>query len=360
MSHDSIDARQSQADLPYASPANADTVGEQIDQLITLEIKNRGLPHNLVRSMYAAARRHSGGRPLSMVAAERLRATLGRGDTVLMLTGAGYPPTMPTGENDGPPGLISLANALYRGLGAVPVFVCEAIHSGPIVATSEAAGLMIRDFEVARDYRLGAAISRAPDGADAVEPWIDELFARTTPRALVTAERLGPAPDGKLYSATAHCFTDAAAKAGYEIVDIAPVVERASRQGLPTIGVGDHGNELGFGAIRDAVVACVPNGERMATTVATDLILPCMMSNWGCYGIQAALAFLLQRPDLMHTPEQEERIVRACLDAGGLEGMNCTTAFTVDGLDGRTSMACIQILRDIVSKGLEAPVTRLV
>ena len=40
----------------------------------------------------------------------------------------------------------------------------------------------------------------------------------------------------------------------------------------------------------------------------------------------------------------EKRIVQACLDAGGLEAMYCTTEFLVDGLDGETSMACMQFL----------------
>ncbi len=57
----------------------------------------------------------------------------------------------------------------------------------------------------------------------------------------------------------------------------------------------------------------------------------------------------------MHSPALEERIVRACLNAGGLEAMFCTTDFSVDGLDGETSMACVQILGNIVRKNLEPP-----
>jgi hypothetical protein len=33
--------------------------------------------------------------------------------------------------------------------------------------------------------------------------------------------------------------------------------------------------------------------------------------------------------------------------------MFCTTDFSVDGLDGETSMACVQILGNIVRKNLE-------
>ena len=67
------------------------------------------------------------------------------------------------------------------------------------------------------------------------------------------------------------------------------------------------------------------------------------------------LAYLLKKPQLIHSPEMEKRIVQACLDAGGLEAMYCTTEFLVDGLDGETSMACMQFLSNIVRKNLEPP-----
>jgi D-glutamate cyclase len=88
-----------------------------------------------------------------------------------VLTGAGYAPTMPKGENDGPPGAASLARVLYKGLGAVPVYACEACHVDPIVAASQAAGLMVKAFRDARDRHLGAALAVAPPTQDAVAAW---------------------------------------------------------------------------------------------------------------------------------------------------------------------------------------------
>src|SRR5947209_8703599 len=139
-----------------------DLVGEAVDRLVTIEVKNRGMPHGVLQPMYEAARKAAGGRPLTMLAAEGLKRTLGRGDVVFVMTGAGYAPTMPKGESDGPPGAVALARILYRGLGAVPVYVNEACHADPIVASSEAAGLMVKPFDQARDRHLGAAIVNAP------------------------------------------------------------------------------------------------------------------------------------------------------------------------------------------------------
>jgi hypothetical protein len=336
-----------------------DVCGEAIDQLITIEAKNPGMPHNVLRPMYQAARKLAADRPIAMVAAERLVGTLQPGDTVLVLTGAGYAPTMPKGENDGPPGAASLAKVLYKGLSVVPVYACEACHVDPIVAASHAAGLMAKDFADARDRRLGAALAVAPPTQQAVATWVTSVFDEMHPKALITTERLGPGRNGIMHTATALPLQGTDSMFREEAVDISPLVLEANQRGLLTIGLGDHGNELGFGAIWDTVAAVMPKGEILATTVPTEILLPAMMSNWGCYGIEAAIAYLLRRPELIHSPAQEERILRACLDAGGLEAMYCTTEFWVDGLDGETSMACMQLLSNIVRKNLESATTGL-
>ncbi|MFC7399944.1 glutamate cyclase domain-containing protein [Chelatococcus sp. GCM10030263] len=333
--------------------------GNAIDQLITIEAKNRGMPHNVLAPMYAAARALNGGKPIAMEAAQRLKTVIAPGDTVLILTGAGYQPTMPNGESDGPPGAASLGKVLYKGFGAVPVFVTEECHAGPVFASSQAAGLMVKSFVDARDRHLGAALETAPLTQDAIPAWIDELYARTKPKAVISTERLGPGIDGIMHTATALPLSGPDTVFPFDAVDISPIVMRAKDAGLLTIGIGDHGNELGFGAIREAVLQAMPKGEKLCTTVATDIVLPVMMSNWGCYGIEAALAFLLGRPELMHGMKAEERILRACLDAGGVEAMFCTNEFFVDGLDGETSMACVQFLGNIVRKNLEAGTTGL-
>lgn len=335
----------------------ADFVGEAIDRLITVESKNTGLPHNVLAPMYEAARKLAGGRPLSMVCAERLIHVLSPGDTVLLLTGAGYSPSMPQGEDDGPPGAASLARALYKGLGAVPVYVSEACHVDPIIASSHAAGLMVRSFEHARDYRLGAAMATAPNRQAEVGAWVQHVFDTMKPKAVISAERLGPGADGFLYNLTAQPYMGPNSTSHYPVVDIAGIVLEAARRGVPSIGIGDHGNEIGFGCIMDTVAASIPNGDRLCTVVGTDILLPAMMSNWGCYGIEAALAFLLKNAALVHSPAQEERIIRACQMAGGIDAIHTSTDFGVDGLDGETSMACVQFLGNIVRKSLEPGTT---
>ena len=335
-----------------------DVIGEQLDRLITVELKNRGMPHDIARRLYEAARAEAGGRPLTIQAAEALIQHVGKGDVVFILTGAGYPPPMPKGESDGPPGAAALARVLYWGLGAVPVYVCEQMHVDPIVASSEAAAIMVKPFADAKKRRLGAALAAAPTDQAAVADWARSIVDAYQPKALIAVERLGPNAHGVIYNATG-----IPKRAETGIVDLSPVVLEAARAGAFTIGFGDHGNEIGFGRIQAAVAEIMPHGHRgqaetpggIACAIATDVLVPCMMSNWGAYGLEAALAFLLKRADLMHTPAMERRVIIKCLDAGGLEAMHCSSAFVVDNCEGESSMAVVQLLGDMVRLNLQRP-----
>jgi len=139
----------------------------------------------------------------------------------------------------------------------------------------------------------------------------------------------------------------------------------AAQRGVFTIGVGDHGNEVGFGRIADAVRDVMPHGRRcqcpcgggMGTAVATDVIFPAVISNWGVYAIEAVLAFLVKDPNVMHSPKLEERIIYACLNAGGLEAMYCSNSFVVDSTQGESSVAVVQLLNDLVRLNLQGPTT---
>ena len=335
-----------------------DIIGEAIDRLFTFEMKNRGMPHNILVPLYEAARKEGGGRSLSIRAAEGLVKAVGKGDVVFLMTGAGYPPHMPKGESDGPPGAAGLARALFWGLGAVPVYVCEEMHADPIVASSEAAHIMVKDFADAKEKRLGAAIVTAPTDGSKVAAWAASIYDEYRPKAVISIERLGPNEYGVINSATGWAL-------GPElgIVDLTPIIDEAEQRGVFSIGIGDHGNEIGFGRIHEDVKRIMPHGAEgqgdspggSATVVKTDVLIPAMMSNWGAYGIEAALAFLLRDPDVLHTPEMEGRMIVKCLEAGGLEAMYCSTAFMVDNCDGESSQSIVQLLGNMVRLNLQTP-----
>lgn len=334
-----------------------DIIGENVDRLVTVEMRNRAMNHNIIGPIYAAARAEGGGRPITTRAAEALRDTVQPGDRVLIVTGAGYAPEAPNGESDGPPGAVSLARALFWGLKAVPVYVTEECHAPPVVAASHAAGLMVRDYPLARDRRMGASLVTAPTSQADVADWAATLFATYQPTAIIAIERLGPNEAGILH------YSTGVVPEGY--VDISPLFEEAARRGVLSIGIGDNANEIGFGRIHGFMKDFHPYGRRcqyeggvgVPTVVPTDIFLPASISNWGAYGIAAMLGYLCGSVDLVQSPELEKRIVQACLDAGGWEMRYCTSRFIVDGTEGESSMAIVQLLRDMVRVNI-APLDR--
>jgi hypothetical protein len=63
-----IDLVRSPAEVPNSSGEQEgetmlDMVGEAVDRLITIEAKNRGMPHGILQPMYDAAREAAGNKP---------------------------------------------------------------------------------------------------------------------------------------------------------------------------------------------------------------------------------------------------------------------------------------------------------
>lgn len=332
--------------------------GEYVDRLITVEIRNRGLPIGVTRPLYDAARAEGDGRPLTLRAAQGLVERVRRGDNVFIITGAGAAPQLPYGENDGPIGAAALARALHWGIGATPIYVVEEHHAGPLTACSEVAGVRVVDYDAAKRCGLGGTLVTAPTDPSRVADWAASLVDTYRPAAVISVERLGPNEKGIVHGATGLAGVGGA-------IDISPVVTEAARRGVFSVGIGDHGNEIGFGRIHAAVKEIHPAGGKcqcpcgagMATVVKTDVLVTATMSNWGAFGVEAMLAFLLNQPSLVQTPELARRVHYACLDAGGLEAQHCTRLFRVDGCDGETSISVVQMLGDLVRSALATPDT---
>ncbi len=331
----------------------SEVLGDYIDRLVTVEMRNKAMNHDMIRQCYEAAREEGGGRPISTRAAEAVLGAVGRGDVVFLVTGAGHPPTLPKGESDGPPGVAALARVLFWGLGAVPIYVTETQHGDPVIASSEACGVMVREPQLALERGLGAALERAPEDQAAIADWAASLYERYQPKAILAAERQGANVNGKIYGSTGKV------KAPGTYVDLGPVFDEAAARGVVSVAVGDNGNEVGFGRIYEFMQDFHPYGREpdggVIATTATDILLPASVSNWGCYGIAAVMAYQLGKADLLHDAETEGAMLRACLDAGGWEARYCTSRFIVDGIEGETSMAMVQMLRNMVSLRLAEP-----
>ena len=201
-------------------------MGEYVDRLCTVEMRPQGMPRGKIHRLYDAARRRQGGRPLTLLAAERLRGVVKAGDSVILATGAGGPPWMPAGETDGPVGVAALARALVIGLGARPVFVTESQSLAALSAAVAAAGLSVVSPEIAA-ARTGAAVVLEYSKNDAeAQTQAKRLLDQFRPAALIASEKLAPNAKGEIHSVRGVNVTAEHAK-------IQHLFQSAAQRGIP-------------------------------------------------------------------------------------------------------------------------------
>jgi hypothetical protein len=328
-------------------------IGEYVDRLCTVEMRMTGLPRGVAHLLYRSARQVQ-HRPLTYLAAQSLLDNVGDGDLVVLLTGAGVLPWLPHGETDGPLGAASLARALAIGMGAKAIYVSEARHLQPIQAASVAAGIPLVDIVDIRT-RSGSAIAvpfpLGPKGARrASQQFLDEY----QPKVVIAIEKLGPNERGVLHSVTGVSIPPATQSHVHHLV------EEAKQRGILTIGIGDGGNEIGYGLIAGDVRRIQTHGSRcqcpcqcgIATVVATDVLVSAAVSNWGAYGVAACMAYMLRNPDILHDERTEYRMLDAAVQAGAADGVYGTQTLFVDGIDCKTQQAFVTMLRSIIENGL--------
>ena len=304
-----------------------------IDQILALDPGHRDI----------AAFSRSGA---ALAAARALRGAR----RVLIVTGFTVEPDMP--ESDGPPGAAVLGRALRR-LGARVTYVTDQpnvpLVEAALKTLDEPAEVLLYPAETDGARRLLASErpthliaierpgrNRAGDYLNmrghSVASWnapIDELFFRSEERKAGSYRAWPAKGTGRLRTPGRRARSKA--------------TPRRAR-GPVTVGIGDGGNEIGMGAVRAKIARLDPLRARIATVVPVDHLVVAGVSNWGGYGIVAALARLTGN-DLLHTPELERRLIEACVAVGAYDGVTRRREHTVDGLSAETHAAVVDLLR---------------
>jgi len=328
--------------------SNFAAIDERLDRLVNLDLGGRGVEH-----LYSAARQLLGASPVG-AAADKL-AALEHEDVVLVTTGsvsrAWISPEI--GENDGPAGLAAVVRAVSLSRKALCVVLAEETLLEPIGKLLMAAGLTVVPVEqgkiAARDKSL-AVVSLLPfttrdeNAANEAVRILDEM----KPVLLFSTERVGRNADGIYCSMRGVDY-------GMDRARIDYVFDEAIKRGLPTIAVGDGGNEIGMGAVADAVRAHVRFGDArpeggagIGATTGSDILVTAAVSNWGCYAIVGALAARLKDARLVHSPEMEEILLRRGVEIGLINSVDGLIDANVDGIPLSTHLAISEIIEGIV------------
>lgn len=333
-------------------------IGEQIDQMITLDVAARGV----IKTLYPFAREKIGA-PLALTAAKLLVDRVKAKDVVFIATGWPDRPhiTPQIAESDGPPGTAALALALHKGLNAVPIVFIEENLVNAMSIVLESTGLRVLTPEEAiasaGSYAPihAAAVLGLPTVVESARRYSEEMFEKYNPSCVVVIEKGGMNEQGYIHTSRGAETTEHMAKADM-------LVESALKRGVATIGIGDGGNEVGMGVIRREIEEHIPYGKKclcgcgggIAPSRVTDVLIAASISNWGAYGVAAALAAILRNPDIMHGPELEERILWRCADARFIDGINGYVNPGADGLSSLVHQAFVRVLKELIIQSLQA------
>jgi len=287
-------------------PAPAARPADPIDAILALDLGGRGIASFFQPGAAMAAAR-------ALAGAER----------VIIVTGFNVPPGLP--ETDGPPGAAVLGRAL-RLLGARVSYVTDRSPADPLAATLQA-------------LDEPAEVDVYPDLPGAARL----LLERENPTHLISIERPGRCRSGDYLSARG----ESVAKWNLPLDDLFLVAhaqrKKAKRAAPVTIAIGDGGNEIGMGSARAQLARSGPLMARIASVVPVDHLVVAGTSNWGAYGVVAALERLHERL-LLHTGAIEHQLIARCVAAGAVDGLTRRSESTVDGLGAEIHAGIVELL----------------
>lgn len=327
-----------------------DQICESIDRFISTEIEARpGASRGRIPRLYEAARART-TKPLTQCAAESLLAATSNGGPVILSNGWVIDFWYPHGEICGLIGSVSLARAITQGLGRQVCFLTEEPVLPVFTAVARAAGMHVYSPEDLPRLPAAVASRSFPIDPDEARAEAERLLDTLRPSAVITVEKCSPNDRGIHHTGRGTDMSATTAK-----VDV--LVVEARRRGILTVGIGDLGNEIGFGAIREAVAELIPYGAEcgcgcgggIAAAVETDCLIVGSSSSRGAYGLEAALATLLGNPALMHDGEMEKRMIQAASAAGAIDSFTVgPTTTDGHGVDMHYSACLVELLRQLV------------
>jgi hypothetical protein len=220
-------------------------------------------------------------------------------------------------ETDGPVGTVALARALQK-LGYHPIILTD-VHCRGFFEIENIETIYI-DFEVGKDT-------------------FEKLIVQYKPRGMISIERCGK-----------NRLAEYANMHGVSIGEYtAPIDEMfAAYQGIiPTIGVGDGGNEIGMGKIAGVIRRKL---SLEACIVSADVLVIATVSNWGAYGIVTALS-VKTKQRLMPSVEWIEDYIAKTVHIGSIDGVTHARTITVDGKDMMIEKEIVTALQNIENGG---------
>ena len=237
---------------------------------------------------------------------------------VLLTTGffvAGY------AETDGPLGTVSVAQAL-KNLGFTPTIITDEICRG-----------LFEPEDLSVEY------VNVSSGADTYEKLLDLYH----PVCLISIERCGRNLNQEYANMRGISITAQTAR-------IDTMFDLARSRHILTVGVGDGGNEIGMGNVKDIISEKL---DLNPCTVPVDDLIIATVSNWGAYGLAAYLS-ILAKVYILPAYQVIAAYLNRIVALGCVDGVIKKQQPTVDGFSAAVEEEILDALNNYVSDVLHA------
>ena len=224
-------------------------------------------------------------------------------------------------ESDGPPGAIAIGEAL-KALGRQVTYVSDE-YTTPVL----------------RRYANGSEVIEFPiDGVAASKVHATAILERVKPSLLISIERCGRTREDTYLN--------------MRYVDISPHTARLDYlfdSETPSVGIGDGGNEIGMGNLAE-VIPTVDSLPDYPAVNQVDRLVIASVSNWGGYGLVAALSRIAGK-NLLPSVESETAMLHGMVAAGVVDGTTGDAVPTVDNFTAEENGALLARLHRLVEAG---------
>ena len=226
-------------------------------------------------------------------------------------------------ETDGPPGAVAIGSAL-QALGRQVTYVTDHYTAPPM-----------RHWLGDRAEVVDFPITDIPGSRQAAA----QLVERLGPDLLITIERCGRTAGDIYLNMLSRDITAHTARLDYLF-----------ELGIPSVGIGDGGNEIGMGNLAEQI----PPVERLPDDPAVtkvDKLVIASVSNWGGYGLVAALSLLAGR-NMLPSVAEDSRFISQMVDAGAVDGGSGINRYYVDNFTLEQNGEVLTRLHQLVDEGI--------
>ncbi|MBN8999728.1 MAG: DUF4392 domain-containing protein, partial [Rhizobiales bacterium] len=165
------------------------------------------------------------------------------------------------------------------------------------------------------------------------------------PTALIAVEMPSIAADGFAHTAGGRAIVHEHLAKAHHFFEV------AAERGVLRVGLGDGGNEMGMGNMREALAKIASVGSVIAAATDSDVPVVGASSNWAAYAIGICIE-AIHGSTAVNRSIDLPAIIRRCAEEGAIDGYSVRPEAKVDGTPLALNTAIIDLMAWVVDRAV--------